>query len=211
MPDHIINCPQCQRQLRVPEEMLGRLVKCPTCSTTFTVGAAAEPAAVVPSEPAPAPPRPDVRYEPHPEPADYYPAERRPDGSAVIAPAICLMIAGFLGFVVNFGQAMAYIVAPEALDKAMDGMPAMFAAKDPAQKDIQRMGAIGGGFVFGLLGMFILIASIQMARRRTYGLAMAGAIAAMINVGNLCCCLGLPFGIWAIVVLVRPDVRAAFE
>lgn len=35
MPE-IINCPQCQRQLRVPEEMIGQPVKCPFCSATFT-------------------------------------------------------------------------------------------------------------------------------------------------------------------------------
>ena len=39
MPE-IINCPQCERKLRVPEELLGQSVKCPTCGTTFTASAA---------------------------------------------------------------------------------------------------------------------------------------------------------------------------
>ena len=38
MPE-IINCPQCERKLRMPEEMLGRTVKCPSCSTVFTARA----------------------------------------------------------------------------------------------------------------------------------------------------------------------------
>ena len=38
MPE-IIDCPQCERKLRVPEEMLGRTVKCPSCSTVFTARA----------------------------------------------------------------------------------------------------------------------------------------------------------------------------
>jgi predicted Zn finger-like uncharacterized protein len=32
-------CPSCSRQLRVPEDLLGRLVKCPSCSHTFTAEA----------------------------------------------------------------------------------------------------------------------------------------------------------------------------
>jgi len=31
-----IPCPSCQRELRVPDQLLGKLVKCPACSTTFT-------------------------------------------------------------------------------------------------------------------------------------------------------------------------------
>src|SRR5260370_7054686 len=31
-----VPCPSCQRELRVPDQLLGKLVKCPACSTTFT-------------------------------------------------------------------------------------------------------------------------------------------------------------------------------
>jgi hypothetical protein len=162
--------------------------------------------------PATVAPQSDVRYEPRTEPADYYPPPRDADGSAVLAPAILLMIVGFLGFIVNTGQAVVYLAAPEFMDKTMERMmgPA-FVEKDPAKKDAQRILGSGLSFLFGLLGLFVFIAAIQMARRRTYGLAMAGSILAMVNVGNLCCCLGLPFGIWALIVLARPEVRAAFE
>jgi predicted Zn finger-like uncharacterized protein len=33
---NVINCPKCERQLRVPDELLGESVKCPSCSETFT-------------------------------------------------------------------------------------------------------------------------------------------------------------------------------
>ena len=29
----IVNCPSCERQLRVPDELQGRQVKCPTCGS----------------------------------------------------------------------------------------------------------------------------------------------------------------------------------
>ena len=59
--------------------------------------------------------------------------------------------------------------------------------------------------------LVVLIASIQMMRLRGHGLAVAGSVLAMLNLGNLCCILGLPFGIWSLLVLMRPDVRKAFQ
>jgi predicted Zn finger-like uncharacterized protein len=60
-----ITCPSCQRTLRVPESLLGQLVKCPTCQQTFTAAldADANGAPAPPPKEAPPPPR---RYEDEP-------------------------------------------------------------------------------------------------------------------------------------------------
>ena len=50
----------------------------------------------------------------------------------------------------------------------------------------------------------------NMLRLRNYWLALAGSIALMPG-SCMCCLLGLPSGIWSFVVLVDPDVRAAFR
>jgi hypothetical protein len=34
-----VPCPSCRRELRVPDQLIGKLVKCPACATTFTAGA----------------------------------------------------------------------------------------------------------------------------------------------------------------------------
>lgn len=59
------------------------------------------------------------------------------------------------------------------------------------------------------LALFTLWGGLQMLRRRHHAACIAAAIAACLPCGA-CCCLGLPLGIWALVVLNRPDVRAAF-
>src|SRR5262249_21073957 len=41
MPE-IVKCPKCERQLRVPDNLLGKKVKCPSCGTMFTAGATQE-------------------------------------------------------------------------------------------------------------------------------------------------------------------------
>ena len=33
---NVISCPKCERQLRVPDDLIGQSVKCPSCSETFT-------------------------------------------------------------------------------------------------------------------------------------------------------------------------------
>jgi hypothetical protein len=49
----LIDCPSCSRKLRVPNEFLGKSVRCPTCGETF---AAAEAVAVPPAAAEPTPP-----------------------------------------------------------------------------------------------------------------------------------------------------------
>jgi hypothetical protein len=49
-----------------------------------------------------------------------------------------------------------------------------------------------------------------MRRGVRYKTALAASILACIPLASPCLYVGIPFGIWAIVVLRRPDVRAAF-
>jgi predicted Zn finger-like uncharacterized protein len=65
----IVNCPQCDRKLRVPDELLGKKVKCPTCGNTFN-------AEVEELSPAPPPaPRPEPRSPLGPPPGARRPRE----------------------------------------------------------------------------------------------------------------------------------------
>src|SRR6266851_1374296 len=54
---HTITCPECSRQLRVPDDLLGCMVECPACSHNFDAPSG-EPAEPLPQRASP-PPRPD--------------------------------------------------------------------------------------------------------------------------------------------------------
>jgi GYF domain 2 len=71
------------------------------------------------------------------------------------------------------------------------------------------VGAIGSllGLVFAV---FILFGAIRMLALRNHQLAFAASILAMLPC-SCCCVLGLPFGIWALVVLNKPDVKSQFS
>jgi hypothetical protein len=73
------------------------------------------------------------------------------------------------------------------------------------------------GIASNLLGVVLsgltLLGAVNMLKVRGWGLALAGVIAAMINVPGVCCCCGLNeiFAIWALIVLLKPEVKAAFS
>ena len=71
------------------------------------------------------------------------------------------------------------------------------------------LGAIGG-LLSLIFATFILFGAIRMLSLRNHQLAFAAAILAMLPC-TLCCVLGLPFGIWALVVLNKPEVKSQFS
>ncbi|MFN7975623.1 MAG: hypothetical protein U0166_25335 [Acidobacteriota bacterium] len=89
------------------------------------------------------------------------------------------------------------------------------------------MGAFGGmrnaggmlqgalGVVISLIGIaiyiFVFFAATKMRSMESYGIAIAGAICSFLPCS---CCFWIPniaMGIWALVVLLNADVKAAFQ
>jgi hypothetical protein len=79
-----------------------------------------------------------------------------------------------------------------------------------AQGGIGPMAAIvQAGFL--VLNLVILFGGIQMLRLKTWGMALAASILSIVDFGSCCCIAGIPLGIWALVILLMPDVKQAFE
>ena len=242
-----IACPSCDRRLRVPEELLGKLVKCPSCQSTFTANVD-EPAPPPPRHAAdeeapetPSPPRYSIREEdsgsaPRPRPSrrgredyddeepldsprrsrrrrdedydeDYpYRGDRRADARRQVAgPAIGLMVVGSLALGLSVLNLVLHLVIPGAAMSMGGG--------GGANSDQVVANMVGGvcGALFGIVwGALILAGAIQMKNLKSYGLGMTASIIAMLPC-NGCCILGLPFGIWALVVINKPEVKDAFR
>ncbi len=81
MPE-IVRCPECHRQLKVPDALLGKKVRCPSCKTIFQ--AAIE--APVEKPPAAEPPPPPPRRAPAPPPEEQYEEAPRPSRPAAPPP-----------------------------------------------------------------------------------------------------------------------------
>lgn len=82
----------------------------------------------------------------------------------------------------------------------------------------RRLGYMFAIIFFPIISLISIVASpiivfggIQMLRARRYPVALWAAILALIPVTSVCCIPGIPIGIWALIVLRHPEVRASFE
>jgi hypothetical protein len=123
--------------------------------------------------------------------------------SAVNLPAISLMVLGGLGVALSLLAAVVNFLG--------GGMGAMAGGRGE-QIPAFLSGTVGGLINLAACALYALLfyGAYQMKTLKSYPLAMTGAIAAMLPC-SCCCVIGLPIGIWAIVVLLKPAVKQAFE
>ncbi len=83
--------------------------------------------------------------------------------------------------------------------------------------DAEKLGYfVGTGLSYGvgvlslLLAPLIILGGIKLMKGKNRGLVMAAAIFAILPVTSCCFIVGAVFGIWALVVLMNPDVKAYF-
>jgi len=85
---------------------------------------------------------------------------------------------------------------------------------DQAEKMGFMIGTIGS-YIVSLLSLalapVIIYGAVQMMQGKKPGLAKIAAILAMIPVTSCCFLIGIPVGIWSLVVLAKPEVKAIFS
>jgi len=130
----------------------------------------------------------------------------------VTPAATGLIVAGLLGFMGNcvLGFALPSIRQNQGPVRRPVGMDDdTFAAYESGRDAAVFLDCCGLTlpclFVFPL----IMLGGFQMVRMQTYWLAVTAAILAMLPC-SAACVVNLPLGIWALVVLLNPEIRGAF-
>jgi hypothetical protein len=135
-----------------------------------------------------------------------------------------LLLYGLFSLVLSLVSLGLYAASPETIAKPYhDMMKDMFkdAPRQPGQPDpvppyedfkkqMQVQNSIGA-VVTSIGSVITILGGLKMRSASGKGLAMTGAILAMIPCFTGCCCVGLFVGIWAVVTLGNPDVKAAYE
>ena len=124
------------------------------------------------------------------------------------APAIALIVAGALNAVIGLLTVLSGLLRLSGIN-GRETLPT---------NEAERFGfyvgtfiAYGGG-VLGLLAAPVIIyGAIQMLKGNKYGLAKTAAILAIVPLTSCCFLLGIPVGIWALIVLAKPEVKAIFQ
>ncbi len=128
--------------------------------------------------------------------------------SKVSGPAVGLMVTAGLGIAAQLAGLLMNLLGA--------GMGAAAAGNDqqgPAAAQLMMQGALGVVFsIIGIaVGAVILVGALKMKKLESYGFAMAASVIAMVPCISPCCLVGLPVGIWALVVLNDAQVKAAFR
>ncbi len=213
-------CSQCGKLLRTDDGTVGRQAQCPECGAVSTVPASS----TVPNEPSPspfapstggnpfgAPPAADAGTSDNPYQSPASPTYLPPGqvdafaAQRVAGPATALIVTAILGILNQ--------VAGIAINAAQMGMGPMWRQNPNRMMPMMFEGGAGiaGGVIALILGIVVLIGAMKMKKLESYSFAMAAAIIAMIPCLSPCCLLGVPFGIWALVVLSDSSVKAAFR
>ncbi len=85
---------------------------------------------------------------------------------------------------------------------------------DPQMQKL--LSSLGGGLglvqniIGAVVGVIVLLGASKMKKLQNYSFAMTASIVAMLPCISPCCIFGLPFGIWALVVLNKPEVKSQF-
>jgi len=225
-------CPSCQRKLLVPDELQGKSVRCPTCEAVFTAQADAvgDPERRLPagelqgsehvrSEPE-RPPHsgedrePPRRHREDEDDDDYYdgPGYGRSYGrwsrqaalSAVSSPGTALQIVSGIAIATNL-ILLLLALAGVALPFAMGGQGPRN-QNDQVFLIAEGITSVGVRVLGIVLCILIAYGANKMKRLESRKWAMASAIMAIIPCTG-CCVLTMPFGIWALVVINKPEVR----
>jgi hypothetical protein len=125
----------------------------------------------------------------------------------VNGPAIGLMVTAGLGIA---GQLLSLVLHVLGTGMNMASMAGEGQVPDAVANMMGGTLGVLGSLVGILVGGLILFGAMKMRALQSWGLSLAAAIVAMIPCISPCCCLGLPIGIWALVVLLDDNVKASF-
>jgi hypothetical protein len=123
---------------------------------------------------------------------------------AVNVPALLLMVMGVLGALLKlYGVVRGGVVPPQLLtDPNLAPFRSAFTTMIGLTRPLNAIAMLTDGV--------IIAGALQMRQLKSYPLAMASAIVSLLPCSS-CCCVLLPVGIWALVTINKPEVKAEFR
>jgi hypothetical protein len=136
-----------------------------------------------------------------------YPSVQEDPTKILQIPAIILLI---LAVMTMLGFGCISVSAQMLLSGAFEGPEFDEARGAYSDADIQMGVYLYGVAAFGQLVM--ALAAVFLMMRKNYALCISASILALVPcLGSPCFVIGIPFGIWALILLLREDVRYGFR
>jgi hypothetical protein len=125
--------------------------------------------------------------------------------SQLSGPSVGLLVTGIIGGILELTSFIAMLfgtswmaVMEEDIPEKMEGM---------FKASFWTASSLVGIFI----AVFLIYASTKMREASQWGMCVAAAVLAMIPCISPCCLIGLPIGIWCLVVLTKPEIKAVFR
>lgn len=135
------------------------------------------------------------------------PARPNPELQKLTLPASGLIVTGALNAI------GAVLLLLSGAVRLVDNTPAKHIADD-AERLGYLFGTIlgyGSGVASLIVAPLVIAGGIAMLKGKSLGLVRSAAILAMIPLTSCCCVVGIPIGIWILVLLKKPEVEACFR
>jgi len=126
----------------------------------------------------------------------------------VEGPAIGLMVAAGLGILWDV-----VVLSLKLVGVGASSLSSEFGDYGGYDRYASFMGGGLGIFVSVVsiaISVFVIWAALKMRNLENRTLAVVASILAMIPCFGPCCLVGIPIGIWSLVVLMKPEVQQAF-
>ncbi len=127
----------------------------------------------------------------------------------VKGPAIGLKVTAVIGLML---VAAGLVINILALSGVQIGLQQI---NDPQVQKL--LNSMGGGLgivqdvISAVAGVIVLIGAAKMQKLQNHQFALTAGIVAMLPCISPCCVFGLPIGIWALVILNKPEVKSQFS
>lgn len=205
-----IDCPSCHRQLQIPENLIGKKVQCPSCGLNFTTAEGGK-------SPSPGGKTPTLSWGEESLEPQFDPAGLAQARNKITVPGIFLLLIGILGLLADLN-----ILFFAEFDKpaVLSRLPQNLEMEDRKNAEklvdfletwtVKREGKILHSVGAGISFLISLGAGLMLAKK-SRGMALLASVLAMFNVPYLCCLPGFPLGIWSLIVLNKPEVKAVFQ
>jgi hypothetical protein len=220
MQVNLIYCPLCRHKLRIPEDLMGQPVQCPSCQAEFVAppppvpergvenAISSEPRYIGPADPEA---RSLGRVDDVQIAYDHETATRSGWGDSFVpAAGILLILVSLLGLADSLYRIFVAL-NPALMKKMMESLPKNLMMGPGLTPQNMQTIILVSGVLFALFSAVSIVGGFGMLRRRYFGLAVVGSILAAVNFMDCCCLLGAPVGIACLVLLFQPHIKASFQ
>ena len=156
-----------------------------------------------------------MSYDPYSSPPRNLPTTQMLEQQAkskLKPPGIALIVVGSIGLLCTGGYFLVSVALMASGAPEFKPPPEL---KDPLEINGFYVGLYGALFAMALnslLQIFVILGGVAMLRAKGRGMAWTGSVLSVIPVlTSSCCVLGIPVGIWALIVLSDANVKRVFK